>query len=320
MRYDRAAAKQAAREDFQGIWAAITTPFLANGGVDEVGLAHDLEYLSGPVRMDGIFCTGVMGEFWALTAAERNRIVSLVVQGCAGRMPVIAHTGHHSARDTIALTRAAEEVGADYAVVVTPYYPTAPAEGLEAWFTEVLRAVDMGVWLFDTNYATAPMPLDLVDRLADEENVCGIKVGHDHAHYLKVLDRVGDRILVCEPNESEWLGDVRDHGQRVYMSSSSPFLYQTPQWQPMREYTDLALSGEYEKAAQVSATMDPVRQLASRWLHGRWHRDRENPVPYIKAWSQVLGMAGGPVRPPLPQVPAEQIRQLADELHAVGLV
>ncbi|MGH3471217.1 MAG: dihydrodipicolinate synthase family protein, partial [Nocardioidaceae bacterium] len=227
--------------------------------------------------------------------------------------------GYHSARDTIEATHRAATAGADFAVVINPYYPAGSESGLRAWFTEVLDAVDIGVWLFDTSYSGISLPVDLIDQLADVENVCGIKVGHDHARYLEVLERVGDRILVCEPNETMWLENMRDHGQRVFMSSAAPFLYQTATWRPMHEYTRLALAGDFAKAEEVWVTLNPVRDMATKWLHGKWVRDRTNPLPYIKAWSGLLGLSGGPVRPPLSQLTADEHAELADDLAAVGL-
>ncbi|HEY5201859.1 MAG TPA: dihydrodipicolinate synthase family protein [Acidothermaceae bacterium] len=318
--YARADAKQAARDSFHGIWAALTTPFAAGGGVDDDALVRDVERLAGPLRMDGLFCTGVMAEFWSLSMPERQRSVRLVVEASAGRLPVLAHTGHHSAADTIALTRQAADAGADFAVVINPYYPAGSDDGLCAWFTEVLDNVDIGVWLFDTNYSGVSLSLDLIKRLADTENVCGIKVGHDHARYLEILAAVGDRILVCEPSEAHWLENIRDHGQRVYMSSASPYLIQTPSWQPMREYTELALSGDFDAAAKASAQLDPVRALSTKWLHGQWVANRINPVPFMKAWGELLGMSGGLVRPPLSQVTQQQRDEIRKDLETVGLI
>jgi 4-hydroxy-tetrahydrodipicolinate synthase len=320
MDYSRADAKRAARESFSGLWAAMTTPFTDLGEVDESALVRDLTYLTDELEVDGVFCTGVMAEFWALSQVERRRAVELVVEATRGRCPVLAHTGHHSAGDTIELTRHATDAGADFVVVINPYYPAGSEEGLQEWFLQVLNSVDIGVWLFDTSYSGVSLPIDLIDRLADVENVCGIKVGHDHAHYLDILQQVGDRILVCEPSETAWLSNMRNHGQRVFMSSAAPFLYQTPAWRPMREYTQLALAGDFDKAAEVAATLAPIRTLAEKWLHGKWARDRVNPVPYIKAWAGLLGMAGGPVRPPLPQLTAGEQRELAADLAAVGIV
>lgn len=320
MKYARSEAKAAAREQFHGLWAAMTTPFAADGSVDHEAIAADLDHLTGNLDVGGVFCTGVMGEFWALTNDERKRSVETVVEGAAGKCPVLAHTGHHSARETIELTRHAEEAGADFAVVINPYYPPASADGLRAWFHEVLAAVDIGVWLFDTSFSGITLPMDLIDELADLENVCGIKVGHDHARYLETLGRVGDRILVCEANEAMWLENVRDHGQTVYMSSSVPFLFQTRESQPMREYTDLALGGELDKAAEIAGSMEPLRELGSKWLHGQWVRDRILPIPFVKAWSGMLGMSGGEPRVPLLGMSPEQHAELEADLHAVGLL
>jgi 4-hydroxy-tetrahydrodipicolinate synthase len=318
--YAKSDAKHAAREAFTGIWAAITTPFDASGEVDHRALENDIDYLTGALNVGGIFCAGVMGEFWALTNDERARAVETVVAACHRRCPVLAHTGHHSARDTIELTRQAQDAGADFAVVISPYYPAGFGDGLHAWYMEVLDAVDIGVWLFDTRYAGVSLPLDLIHRLADVDNVCGIKVGHDHQRYLDVLDKVGDRILVCEPSEATWLENIRDHGQSVYMSSASPFLYQTADWQPMNEYTRRALGGDYAGAEAISATLAPIRELHKKWTHGPSGNGVSAAVPAIKAWSGLLGLSGGKVRPPLESLTGEQLRSLAADLESVGLV
>ncbi|HEY2044611.1 MAG TPA: dihydrodipicolinate synthase family protein [Jatrophihabitans sp.] len=320
MDYLRADAKQAARESFSGLWAAMTTPFTQFGDLDEAALVRDIAHLTDELEVDGVFCTGVMAEFWSLSQAERRSAVEVVVEATRGRCPVLAHTGHHSAGDTIELTRHATAAGADFVVVINPYYPAGSEEGMREWFLQVLNSVDIGVWLFDTSYSGVSLPIELIDRLADVENVCGIKVGHDHARYLEVLQRVGDRILVCEPSETAWLSNMREHGQRVFMSSAAPFLYQTASWRPMREYTRLALAGDFAEAAEVAATLEPIRTLAEKWLHGKWARDRVNPVPYIKAWAGLLGMAGGPVRPPLPQLSEDEQRELAADLETAGII
>jgi 4-hydroxy-tetrahydrodipicolinate synthase len=317
--YAPSEAKAAARARFRGLWAATTSPFGADGGLDLRALSADMDRLTGQLAVDGVFCAGVMSEFWALTVAERRRLVAAVADAARGRCQVIAHTGHHSAAETIELTRHAQDAGADFAVVINPYYPAADDEGMYEWFSYVCQNVAIGIWLFDTRYAGVSLSLPLIDRLADIENVCGIKVGRDHDHYLEVLRLVGDRILVCEPTESTWLEDMLSHGQRVFMSSAAPYLYQVPGWRPMREYTELALAGDAARAAEVAATLQPVRAAAATWLHGEPARRRGSPVPYIKAWAGLLGMSGGPVRPPLTQVSPEELSALAADLEAAGL-
>jgi 4-hydroxy-tetrahydrodipicolinate synthase len=293
-------------------------PFGPSGGVDYDALRRDIGRLTGSLGIDGIFCGGVMGEFWSLTGSERRRVVEVAVDAARGECPVIAHTGHTSAGQAIELTRHAQQAGADFAVLINPYYPPASEEGLYRWFETVCRSADIGIWLFDTAYSGVSLSLDLIARLAAIDTVCGIKVGRDHARYLEVLARVGEMIMVCEPNEGTWLENMREHGQQAFMSSAAPYLYQTPEWQPMREYTALALAGDFAAAAELAATLDPVRAVAAKWLHGK--ANRFGSLASVKAWAGLVGMSGGPVRPPLlSHTPAEKA-ELAGDLAAVGLI
>jgi 4-hydroxy-tetrahydrodipicolinate synthase len=320
MNYLRENSKQAARESFNGLWAAMTTPFTSAGDVDEKGLISDIDRLTDDLKINGVFCAGVMGEFWALSQNERKRTVEVIVESTRGRCPVLAHTGHHSAGETIELTRHATKIGADFVVVINPYYPAANEEGLKRWFLEVLNSVEIGVWLFDTNYSGLSLSNNLIDQLADIENVCGIKMGHGHTRYLEVLELVGDRVLVCEPSETEWLGNIRDQGQKVFMSSAAPYLMQTGERQSMAEYTKLAMAGDFHQAPSIYNELQPIRDLTEKWVHGRWAHERINPVPAIKAWSALLGMSGGVVRAPLTDLNAIQLDELESDLRGVGLL
>jgi 4-hydroxy-tetrahydrodipicolinate synthase len=316
--YGKGEAKQAARERFTGLWAAAITPFTPDGALDEAALRRDLDRLTGDLGVAGIFCGGVMGEFWALSGAERRRLVEIVVDCCRGRCPVLAHTGQHSAAETIELTRHAERAGADFVVVINPYYPPASDDGLYAWFEHVCASVGIGVWLFDTGYSGVSLSTGLIRRLARIENVCGIKVGRPYARYLELLAAVGDQLLVCSPHEEHWLASMRDHGQRVYMSSAAPYLYQTPAWQPMGDYTAAALAGDMAKAEEISASLDPVRAVAGRWLQGG-ERQIDN-IAAIKAWAGLVGMSASPVRPPLVPHTRAELDALAADLAAAGLL
>ena len=321
MDYKRSEAKEASRAQFHGAWAAITTPFTPDGDMDEAGLRANMRHYTDVLHVDGVFCTGIMGEFWSLTKEERLRAVEVVVEEARGKCKVIAHTAHHSAAETVELTRHAQEVGADFAILINPYFPAVPRDAMVVrWFEDVCSKVDIGVWMFDTSFSGYGLTAEASARVAEIENVCGIKIVRDHAHYLEVASRVGDRILVCEPSETELLTDMRDHGQRVHMSSAAPYLYQTPEWRPMLEYTRAALAGDFDKAAEVAATLAPVREVAEKWLHRRWRSDQVNPIPWLKAWAGLLGMSGGPVRPPLRPPDAGEVAALAADLEHAGLL
>jgi 4-hydroxy-tetrahydrodipicolinate synthase len=319
--YKKSQAKDASRAQFRGIWAAITTPFTADLALDEAGLRANMRYLTGTLRVDGVFCTGVMGEFWSLTKEERKRIVEIVAEEARGKCGVIAQTGSTSAHETVELTRHAEQAGADFVIMMTPFYPHTDEAMVYDWFDFVAARVNIGIWLFDTPYSGRPaISPATTARLAQIENICGAKIARPLEHYLAVQKLCGDRIVMSSPSENDFLMMMREHGQRVHQSSASPYLVQTASWQPMRDYTELALQGRFDEAAKISGTLTAARAVAKRWLHGRWHDTHVLPIAAIKAWSEMLGMAGGPVRTPLLQMSAEDRRAMRDEIAATGLL
>src|SRR5438067_9025805 len=177
MQYQKAEAKEAARRQFRGLWAAITTPFTADGDLDEAGLRQNMRHFTDVLHVDGVFCTGNMGEVWALTTAERRRVVEIGVEEARGKCLTIAQTAHHAAHETVDLTRHAQDAGADYVVLINPYYPQMDEAAIYDWFVFVAARVDIGIWMFDSEYSPVDLSADLIARIAKLENVCGIKIG-----------------------------------------------------------------------------------------------------------------------------------------------
>jgi dihydrodipicolinate synthase/N-acetylneuraminate lyase len=70
----------------------------------------------------------------------------------------------------------------------------------------------------------------------------------------------------------------------------------------MRDYTEAALAGRFAEAEQISKQLDPVRPVHEKWMRDPWHRNEIIPIQYLKAWTELLGMAGGHVRAPLDPV------------------
>lgn len=321
MNYRKNEAKEAARAQFRGVWAAITTPFTPDLQVDEAGLRRNMRRLTRDLRIEGVFCTGVMGEFWSLTKEERKRVVEIVVdEAKRGGCKVIAHTAHHSAHETVELTRHAEATGADFVILMNQYYPPASEQTQYEWFKFVADRVDIGLWMFDAEYSGWGMSPELTARIAEIPNVCGIKIPRPLEHYAKVQKLVGDRIVMSEPTESQWLKLMRDYGQKVFQSSPAPYLMQVPGSLPMRDYTELGLQGRFEEAERISGPLQPLRELMFKWMRSCWVNRKLVPIATIKAWSEMLGMAGGPVRPGLPQITEAERQELRADLERTGLL
>jgi 4-hydroxy-tetrahydrodipicolinate synthase len=321
MNYKKSEAKAAAQAQFRGIWAAITTPFTADFALDEAGLRRNMRHLTDTLAIDGVFCTGVMGEFWALTKEERMRVVEVVVEEARGKCGVIAQTGSHSAHETIELTRHAEEVGADFAIMMGPYYPHTDEAMILDWFTFVASRVNLGIWLFDTGFSGRPaISPETTAKIAEIDNVCGAKISRPLDHYVAVRKLCGKRIVMSSPNEADFLMMMRDHGQRVHQSSASPYLIQTAERQEMRAYAGRALAGRFDEAATISAGLDALREVSHRWIMGRWRETGVIPIAAIKEWSAMLGLAAGPVRTPLLQMSADDRAAMRRDLEATGIL
>jgi 4-hydroxy-tetrahydrodipicolinate synthase len=158
----------------RGALTALVTPF-RDGGLDEAALARLIErQLEGGVH--GLVPVGTTGESATLSHAEHRRVVELTVRQAAGRAPVIAGAGSNATAEAIELVRHAQEVGADAALVVTPYYNRPSQEGLFRHYAAISAAVDFPLIVYNVPSRTG---VDISDatlaRLARLPQVVGVK-------------------------------------------------------------------------------------------------------------------------------------------------
>ena len=312
-------AKRFARDTVRGLWIAIPTPFTADGRhIDEETLEASVEHYISALKVDGIFCGGVMGEFWALTLAERMRVHEVVRRRADGRVPVMAQVGHHSLGDTIALARHAGEHGIEFGIAMNPYFPPElPDEQVLAYYTGLDAATDLPMFLFNTPYSGTSLSVDLIVRLAELDIVCGIKNPRSLDHLLELQRRAGDRIIVTDAAEGQWLSLHTEHGMQALMSTPALALYQRPDDLRVREYTALADAGRLDEAHELSDTLAPGRATFKRWMRDPWTEQRVVPIAYLKAWLERLGLPQGPVRAPLVPLTPEQLAGLHGDVDAV---
>jgi 4-hydroxy-tetrahydrodipicolinate synthase len=318
----QATAKALAREKVRRLWIAMPTPFTAGGRhVDEEALAASVEHYVDGLRVDGIFCGGVMGEFWALSLDERKRVHELVVRQAAGRVPVMAQVGHHVFSDMVDLCEHAIGSGADFGIAMNPYYPPSPPpESVRAWYEALAGASSLPMFLFNTMYAGYALSPELIADLADLDNICGIKNPQGPEHLLRVQALAGDRIVVTDASERRWLELHTEHGFQALMSTPALALYQRRGDLPVLEYTQLADSGDIEGARALSDRLGPARDAFDSWMRQPWLERGVIPIAQLKAWLGLLGLPQGPVRPPLVALTREDEMALRRDLDAVGLL
>jgi 4-hydroxy-tetrahydrodipicolinate synthase len=233
-------AKEKAFELVKGLWVAIPTPFTVEGEIDVAGIRRSIDHYIDGLGVDGIFCGGVMGEFWSMTIEERRIVHETVADATAGRVPLMAQTSSHVFSECVALSNHAEEIGIELAIVMNPYFPPRPSNDLvRAWYRELDSVTSIPTFLFNTSYSGYALDPELIDELSDLDIICGIKNPKSREHLMAVHERCADRIVVCDAAEDDWLELHLDHGFQALMSTPALAMFQTPSNRPILEYTKM---------------------------------------------------------------------------------
>ena len=315
MKYDKKTAKAHSRATMKGIWAAALMPFKNDLSIDEDGFRRNVDHWIGDLGIDGFFIAGKQGEFFSMSLDERKRSFDLAVDACAGRAQTIMSCSDQNMDVVIDLAKHAQKCGADYIVVHAPilHFFKQQDETLLNYYRTIADKVDIGIALWshpDSGYLMSP---ELCNKLADIENVVAIKYSVPRPMYSELTRLAGDRILVSTASEEEWLDNILELNWQLYLCSSPPYLIQTKHDKRMREYTDLAFAGKAEEARRIRDSLDPVRAALKDT------RPAEKPHSHQKYWQELLGQAGGRVRPPLLELTEEEKRVTRAAFEACGL-
>lgn len=159
---------------FEGSFVAIVTPF-SNGKVDASALRELIEFHIDN-GTNGIVPCGTTGESATLSHAEHEEVIRIAVETCNGRIPVLAGTGSNATQEAIELTQRAQKIGADGALLITPYYNKPTQEGLFQHFSAVAKETDLPIVLYNVPGRTSiNMVSSTVARLSSVKNIVGIK-------------------------------------------------------------------------------------------------------------------------------------------------
>jgi 4-hydroxy-tetrahydrodipicolinate synthase len=186
-------------QEMTGSIAPVVTPFTDDGEVDHASLAN-LVHWQIAQGSNGISIGGSTGEPSAQTIDERAAAINTVVEAVAGRVPVVPGTGSAKLDETIRLTGAAYDAGADAALVITPYYARPTQEGLYVWYRTVAAEYpDLPIIAYNVPSRTAVeiAPTTVARLYRDVPNFVGIKeTTTDFEHFSRVFAACGRDLLV----------------------------------------------------------------------------------------------------------------------------
>ena len=180
-----------------GIMPALVTPFNKDESINEENLRNLVNHL---IEQDvtGLVPAGTTGEFVNMTFKERLKVIEIVVDETNGRVPVIAGTGESGTKLAVDLTNAANDIGADAALIVTPYYLKPKAKGIYDHYYTIAEKTDIPIILYNIPICTGvELPWTVVEDLVDIENFVGIKDSSgDYKYFSALLEKVSDKISV----------------------------------------------------------------------------------------------------------------------------
>ena len=316
MIFRRNEAKEWARENMRGIWAAALTPFTPGSlAIDEAAVRRNFRHWIEDLGVEGFFVAGKQGEFFSMTLEERKRIFEITLEETQGKAGSIMSCSDQNMETVIELAKHAEKIGATSIVVHAPvlHFTHRQDETLYQYYKTISEEVGLAIALWshpDSGYLMSP---ELCARIAELPNIVAIKYSVPREMYVRLTEMAGDKIIVSTSSEEEWFDNIVELDWRLYLCSSPPYLLQTKVDRRMRDYTDLAFAGKVAEAKVIRDSLDPVRKALSST------RPPEKPHAHPKYWQELLGQAGGPVRRPMLDLTEAEKAQTRAAFEACGL-
>jgi dihydrodipicolinate synthase/N-acetylneuraminate lyase len=295
---------------WQGYWIAVPTPFTAVGTLDEGALRGILRLYHGQ-GVHGVLVNGTTGEWFSQNEAERRRVAEIAVEELAGKIPVVIGCTTFTPSQTIALGRHARDIGADGILSTPPPYAAPTPREIVAYFAAISDGVDLPIMVYNwARGVTVEITWQVALELAKIRNIVAIKDSTtNRVQALTTLEKVGDRLRVFGGfidrlglSVLRGLGgdgniDGGGLGARFAVAFYEAF------WR-----------GDFAASEQAAGR---YIGLMTRLIRPDWSGVFGSPQAQIKACMNMLGQAGGHVRPPLLPIDdprdLEALRRLLDD-------
>lgn len=289
---------------FHGTMTALVTPFTSDGQIDETAFRAHLERQL-EAGVNGVVPAGTTGEAATLSFDEHKTVIRIAVEQVAGRVPVIAGTGSNNTAESIELTRAAKVLGADAALLISPYYNKPTQEGIFQHYKAVAVAVHLPQIIYNvpgrTNSNIAP---ETVGRLSRIANIIGIKdATADMEQLVHTLAACDDRIECYSGDDASVMPFMAMGGRGVIsvVSNIAP--------KAMLALTDAMQSDDFNRARHAQFVMRELNRVLFV---------EANPIP-VKAACHLMGWMPNMLRLPLLPLSGEHLDALRQAMHSFAL-
>lgn len=290
---------------WRGIHTILVTPFKPDLSLDLEGLRRNTRF-AAESSAHVLICLGTQSEFFSLSEEEKRQVARAVVEETAGRKPVVCGVSDTSTLGAVALARYCREVGADAVMVTPPYFPQVTPATVHDHFVRIAREGDLPVFLYNAPArAGVNVTPEQISKLADEPGIIGVKQATGNVTELEeTVALAGHRMAVVGGSEA-MIWPCLALGMIGSTSTGACFMPDV-----MVEIYDAAVKGDLKRGNELYLRLSPLRLLAKAMGH----------AAQVKAGMDLVGLAGGPVRPPLPPIQEAHREQLRNLLRGLKIV
>lgn len=288
----------------EGTTVAMVTPFTREDTVDEEGMRENMNYLLER-GVNGLLAAGTTGESATITHQEQKKMMEILVDEVKGKAAAVAGAGSNSSKEALDLVKYAEDVGADYALVITPYYNKPQQHGLYEHYKMLSESVDIPIIVYNVPSRTGTdIDVETIGRVAQLDNIVAIKEANPDLdkvsqtiHKLKSLGQ--EDFLVLSGNDNLTLPMICQGCKGVIsvVGNVDPAR--------MSAMVNKAMEGDFQGAQDLHYELYDLMKVLFV---------ESNPVPAKEALN-MMGRPSGHVRMPLAPLKKES----QDELRKVLL-
>lgn len=273
-------------KNLKGSIVALVTPFDENGNVNYNELEKLLDYHCE--NSDGILILGTTGESSTLTFEEEEKIVEFSVKRVNKRVPLMVGSGSNETEKAVKMSKKYSELGADYLLVITPYYNKTNESGLIKHFTSVAEVSLCPIVMYNVPSRTGmSISLHAIEVLSKHPNICGIKEASGNISYsMNVAKYLSKDFVMLSGNDDTIVPMMSIGGAGVISVLANIAPKQTS------KIIDLCLNSKYEEATKINLSLLDV-------IHNLFNE--VNPIP-VKAAMNYLGFNVGGYRMPLDEM------------------
>lgn len=295
---------------FEGTYVAMVTPFDKNGDINEEGFRSNINYLIDQ-GVDGLVGAGTTGESATLNHEEHKRVIEILVDEVDGRVETVAGTGSNATSEAVDLTKFSADVGADSALLITPYYNKPQQHALVDHYASVAEACDIPIIAYNVPSRTgSDIAVETAVELAKIDGVEAIKEASGSVDKISDIyqalsrENLEEDFNILSGEDSLTLPIMAVGGTGVISASANIDAKR------MVLMVNSILNDDYTRAVELHYEMlDLIRALFIE----------SNPVP-VKTAMRLMGLPAGPFRKPLCEMKDENLEILKKALKDSNLI